>query len=135
MLPAWVSEPAPTERYAQHEGKDRVDRRSRDRRPGDKRRLDGKGHRPSFGGPTPKGKPGDRPRRHDRHPPRTQDRRRKDRHRSPVERPLPPIAVKFLPRVSAFENVVAQIRSGSVAYSLFALARLFLEKDPARRSI
>jgi hypothetical protein len=41
---------------------------------------------------------------------------------------LPPIAVKFLPRVSAFDNVVAQIKSGSVAYSLFALARLFLEK-------
>jgi hypothetical protein len=38
--------------------------------------------------------------------------------------------VKFLPRVSAFENVVAQIKSGSVAYSLFALARLFLEKAP-----
>jgi hypothetical protein len=36
--------------------------------------------------------------------------------------------VKFLPRASAFENVVAQIKSGSVAYSLFALARLFLEK-------
>ena len=128
MLPAWVSEPAPTERYAQHEGKDRVDTRSRDRRPRDKRRLDGKGYRPGFGGPTPKGKPGDRPRPHDRQPPRTPDRRRKDRHRPPVDRPLPPIAVKFLPRVSAFENVVAQIRSGSVAYSLFALARLFLEK-------
>ena len=36
--------------------------------------------------------------------------------------------MKFLPRTSAFENVVAQIKSGSVAYSLFALARLFLEK-------
>ena len=36
--------------------------------------------------------------------------------------------MKFLPRVAAFENVVAQIKSGSVAYSLFALARLFLEK-------
>jgi hypothetical protein len=41
---------------------------------------------------------------------------------------LPPIAVKFLPRAAALENVVAQIKSGSVAYSLFALARLFLEK-------
>jgi hypothetical protein len=41
---------------------------------------------------------------------------------------LPPIAVKFLPRMSAFQNVVAQIKSGSVAYSVFALARLFLEK-------
>jgi hypothetical protein len=36
--------------------------------------------------------------------------------------------VKFLPRTAAFENVVAQIKSSSVAYSLFALARLFLEK-------
>ena len=36
--------------------------------------------------------------------------------------------MKFLPRPAAFENVVAQIKSGSVAYSLFALARLFLEK-------
>src|SRR6478752_6207015 len=91
MLPAWVSEPPPTERYAEHKGE----------------------------GP---------PRRHDRRPPRGQDRHRPDRHRPPVERPLPPIAVRFLPRVSAFENVVAQIKSGSVAYSLFALARLFLEK-------
>ena len=30
--------------------------------------------------------------------------------------------------MSAFQNVVAQIKSGSVAYSVFALARLFLEK-------
>jgi hypothetical protein len=43
---------------------------------------------------------------------------------------LPPIAVKFLPRATAFDNVVEQIKSGSVAYSLFALARLFLEKAP-----
>src|SRR5207253_1430253 len=59
------------------------------------------------------------------------DGHRQDRHHHrppPVDKPLPPIAVKFLPRVSAFENVVAQIKSGSVAYSLFALARLFLEK-------
>jgi hypothetical protein len=41
---------------------------------------------------------------------------------------LPPIAVKFLPRAAALENVVEQIKSGAVAYSLFALARLFLEK-------
>jgi len=46
----------------------------------------------------------------------------------PIQRPLPPITVKFLPRAAAFENVVAQIKSGPVAYSLFALARLFLEK-------
>src|SRR5438477_3249516 len=38
------------------------------------------------------------------------------------------ITVRFLPHSSAFESVIAQIKSGSVAYSLFALARLFLEK-------
>jgi len=134
MLPAWVNEPAPTERYAQHQGEDQADRRSRDRRPGDKRGPDRKRPRPGFDRPTQKGKMPERPGRPDRRPPRAQDRHRKDRQQRdrppPVERPLPPIAVKFLPRVSAFENVVAQIKSGSVAYSLFALARLFLEKAP-----
>ena len=42
--------------------------------------------------------------------------------------------MKFLPRSAAVENVVAQIKSGTVAYSLFALARLFLEK-PARYEV
>ena len=36
--------------------------------------------------------------------------------------------MKFSPRATALENVVQQIKSSSVAYSLFALARLFLEK-------
>jgi hypothetical protein len=35
-----------------------------------------------------------------------------------------------LPRAAALQNVVEQIQSGTVAYSLFALARLFLEKAP-----
>src|SRR5438128_4139997 len=39
-----------------------------------------------------------------------------------------PFAVRFLGYSPVFENVAAQIKSGSVAYSLFALARLFLEK-------
>ncbi|HEX3420605.1 MAG TPA: hypothetical protein VHT01_05210, partial [Candidatus Udaeobacter sp.] len=42
--------------------------------------------------------------------------------------------VRFLPRQSVFENVVAQIKSGSVAYSLFVLARLFVEK-PGRYEV
>ena len=42
--------------------------------------------------------------------------------------------ILFLPRQSVFENVVAQIKSGSVAYSLFVLARLFLEK-PGRYEV
>src|SRR5438876_2428097 len=46
---------------------------------------------------------------------------------APVMR-TPPVTIRFLPYLPAFANVVAQIQSGSVAYSLFALARLFLEK-------
>ena len=42
--------------------------------------------------------------------------------------------IRFLPRQSVFENVIAQIKSGSVAYSLFVLARLFLEK-PGRYEV
>jgi hypothetical protein len=146
MLPAWVSEPPPGERYAKHAGQDREDRRGRDR--------DGKGRRrptPNFQRPTSKAEP-QRPdhnrrpedrfrgKRHDdRRPRRHKDRQRGSvnrpsgsDHRPPKrpvpEKPLPPIAVKFLPRAAAFENVVEQIKSGAVAYSLFALARLFLEK-------
>src|SRR5260370_28527179 len=139
MLPAWVNEPAPTERYAGHQGEDQRERRSRDRRPRDKRGPDRKRSRPGFDRPTQKGKMSEQPLRQDRQPPRAQDRHRKDRpgfvDRQPSgsaartsDPPLPPIAVKFLPRVAAFQNVVAPIKSGSVAYSLFALARLFLEK-------
>src|SRR5438874_1229554 len=145
MLPAWVNEPAPTERYAQHQGEDR--REHRGRGPREERGQKRKRSTPTFQRPTfksDKDKRGhDRPSRDHfpgRKDERGRDRRPKDRHRGSAnrqssasaartsDRPLPPIAVKFLPRLSAFENVVAQIKSGSVAYSLFALARLFLEK-------
>ena len=42
--------------------------------------------------------------------------------------------MKFLPQPPAFENVVAQIKSDALTYSLFALARLFLEK-PTRYDV
>jgi hypothetical protein len=127
MLPAWVSEPPPGERYARHEGEDHEHRRSHDRR-----RPDRKGPPRDFNRGPAKEKQPEHARRHDRRSPRRHDRHRKDRHHPPKrpvpEKPLPSIAVKFLPRAAAFENVVEQIRSGTVAYSLFALARLFLEK-------
>ena len=71
-------------------------------------------------------------------------RRHSDRgrdHRSPdrgtgaqAAQQLPAINIRFLPRQTVLENVVAQIKSGSVAYSLFALARLLLEK-PGRYEV
>jgi len=42
--------------------------------------------------------------------------------------------VRFLPHPLALENVVAQIKENSAAYSLFALAHLFLEK-PTRYDV
>ena len=144
MLPSWVSEPPPAERFADHKGEDQHEGRSRDRRPRDKRRPDRQGPRREFGRTPGQGKPSDRPRGPERRPDRGHNRpprgrggdnRRRgqshhDDRRRPIDKPLPPIAVKFSPRAAAFENVVEQIKSGAVAYSLFALARLFLEKAP-----
>jgi hypothetical protein len=139
MLPAWVHEPAPGERYSQHHGEDRPERRERGRR--DKNRRDSlrprdsKTQSPPIDQRRPSGdrfrsQRRDRDRRQRRHDRPAFAEQRRNKHHLP-ERPLPPIAVKFLPRPAALESVVAQIKSGTVAYSLFALARLFLEK-PAR---
>src|SRR5205807_2708467 len=80
MLPAWVNEPPPGERYAQHQGQDRREDRGRDRRPRDKRGPDRKRPRPSFDRPSLKEKTAGPPQRHDRRPPRPQGRRHEDRH-------------------------------------------------------
>jgi len=79
-----------------------ADRRHRD---GSRRKTGGREHRPH----------------------KMKDRRPPNRHAPAVATP-PEVSIRFLPYAPAFENVVAQIKSGSVAYSLFALARLFLEK-------
>jgi hypothetical protein len=62
---------------------------------------------------------------------RNSDRARDRRSSEGVARAAPkPFegTIRFVPRQNVLENVVAQIKSGSVAYSLFVLARLFLEK-------
>src|SRR5438445_2127192 len=58
------------------------------------------------------------------------ERGRQHETRPKVSQSITPldITIHFLPYSPAFESVVAQIKSGLVAYSLFALARLFLEK-------
>jgi len=64
---------------------------------------------------------------------RPKDRRLSQRVAQPTPKPFAG-TIHFLPRENVFENVVAQIKSGSVAYSLFVLARLFLEK-PGRYEV
>ena len=98
--------------------RDRKRRRAAERRPSDRRGVDASAPRS--------------PRAARRGKRRTQRRPRSSRRSGRNERrpapPLPAVTVRFLPQPPALENVIAQIKSGSVAYSVFALARLFLEK-------
>src|SRR5881392_2878961 len=109
LLPAWVKEPA-EERIYKYAGGEEDGRRSRP--PNRSRRDRAPRSRDSKNGR-------DRRARGRNH----RDRRKVFRVAAP-----PDITVRFLPYSPAFDNVVAQIKSASVAYSIFALARLFLEK-------
>jgi hypothetical protein len=124
MLPAWVNEPAPEPSPVGH---DRWARRTP--------RADRKTPTPNVERRTftaDKQRDG---------PSKKRDRRsfpRKDRHREEQDKPLQDltsrIGVRFLPRPPALESVVAQIKENPVAYSIFALARLFLAK-PERYNV
>ena len=115
LLPAWVKEPA-KERIYEHASGEEDGRRSRapnrSRRDRAPRSRESKMSRESQNGR-------DRRARNRNHG----DQRKVFRAIAPAE-----ITVRFLPHSPAFESVVAQIKSASVAYSVFALARLFLEK-------
>jgi hypothetical protein len=163
LLPAWVKEPAAPsyEHYTGEEGERpahgrRSPRNKRGRKfkesafNSDKSRASAQ--RPTFNKGSPRefgrvgrdservrerGRQGRRP-GHPRQDPAKQNRAHEDRRspsRPPSITPAPlEITIRFLPYSRVFENVVAQIKSGSVAYSLFALARLFLEK-PGRYEV
>ena len=117
LLPAWVNE---QKNYAHYQGDEGgpVERASIHPRRGR--------DRPSRKARAPRSfkKTGDEDRRLPAG--RLQDRQGKDRHK-PFDI-ASQVAIHFLPRGPVVENVAAQIKSGSVAYSLFALAQLFLEK-------
>src|SRR6267143_41695 len=143
LLPAWVKEPADSKSYSGYTGEE--DRGAQKRWRGAPRgkpkhrtpinreqASDSDKSRASIQHPTTKVE-----RRHrdglrqrsgarDGRPRRSKNRRGLDRQ--PQFTRTPSVTVRFLPYSLAFENVAAQIKSGSVAYSLFALARLFLEK-------
>lgn len=117
FLPDWVKEPG-ERRYNDFVGEEATDHLKpgfgpRERRPDRKR---------------------DRAKRRDakaRRPAQQPDHRRNDRPRTFAPRQqmsLPELEVRFLPQPAAFENVVAQIKNAPVAYSVYSLARLFLQK-------
>jgi hypothetical protein len=130
LLPAWVNEPARPNDYANFEGEDE---RSFDRSPGRPNRSRDRERR----GPQSREQRGPqsreqrprrpRPDRGGASRPQEEPRGREERREREEVPPLA-VAVRFLPHAPAFNSVIAQIKSGSVAYSVFALARLFLEK-------
>lgn len=118
LLPAWATEPARPNEYADFEG-EAPDRRENRREPrGHDRRRPPQRRDQSRDG---KQRPRDRREREPR-----RDRPQPAREREPVA-PLA-IDVRFIPHPPVFESVITQIKATDVAYSLFALARLFLEK-------
>src|ERR1700687_4785490 len=133
LLPAWVKETPDAKEYAHYEGETEERPRGRDRGPrreGDRNKKPRTPNGPSRTGNRPTSK-SDRPRgrrdARDRPRPDRAAAGGQDRHRAP-ERPPLEVAVRFVPHPTAFESVAAQIKAESLAYSLFALARLFLQK-------
>ena len=126
FLPAWVKEDWSAARHAGFEGEveqanwPREDTERRPRQPRH-RRGEEKNRRRR-----------DRGERDDRKPLDRRDRKRSRdfpaRREAPAPTALPQLDVHFLPQAAAFENVAAQIKTGTAAYSVYALARLFLQK-------
>jgi len=141
LLPAWVKEPGATKHYDHYTAEETpAELRSRDG--GDRRKDRTFRSRERRGQPQqPRSQPdgrdrGGRPKKggaRRRDSDRGRDRRSSDRVAQAAPKPFEG-TIRFLPRQNVFENVVAQIKSGSVAYSLFVLARLFLEK-PGRYEV
>ena len=131
LLPAWVKEPEAVPRYADYDGPEETER-AQARGSTDRPVRHGSRHRDrSHAGPErhDRDRPGRRsPGRQQRA--KTESGKRDFRPKAEVAGPvlLPWIDVRFLPQTVAFENVAAQIKAGTAAYSVYALARLFLQK-------
>ena len=125
LMPAWVKEPSTREDYADYKGEEVPDRPERvGQRPRSRDQSRPKQRR----GPEQFGK---RERSDRRKISQRKDRGREfHRENRPPPKPEPPleVAVEFVPRSAVLDNVVGQIKAEALAYSLFFLARSFLEK-------
>ena len=147
LTPDWLKESEPGNRYADYDGDDPQDRHHRGRR-------DRRDDRPRRTAP-----PTDRPRRAQsdkapaaNRPPQTpsqrptetggpkpfrsSDRPRLQRREEQTLRPEvepAPVQIDFLPEERAFTKIIQQIKQGHIAYPLFGLARMFLERPERHR--
>ena len=122
LLPAWVKEPGGGASYADYEGEEASERMpARDRRPGKR------SSRPEGRAPDRRDKQADRRRgRPDRAG--RPEKFRPRRERPPVPPSPVDAAVRFAPKAGVLQNVVSQVQADAFAYSLFFLARFFLDK-------
>ena len=145
LTPDWLKESEPANRYADYEGDDSPDRQHRGRR----ERRDDRPRRPSP--PTERHrheqterKPvaGNRPVQSQQRPvenrslPQRGERPRFQRREEQAVRPeveAAPVQIDFLPEERAFAKIIQQIKQGHVAYPLFGLARMFLERPERHR--
>jgi hypothetical protein len=121
FLPAWVKEDWSA---ARHGGFEEEEQELWPPRPGGDRRDRPPGH---WRGDEKNRRRRDRGERDDRKD-RKHSRDFPARRQAPAPPVLPQLDVHFLPQAAAFENVAAQIKTGTAAYSVYALARLFLQK-------
>ena len=142
LLPAWLKESAAVASYEHYKGEDARETGSRGREGGQNRsrapgsRPPGRERdsrtRPDRKGP-PRDNQGDRSRNRSpqdrRQGPRPDDDRgRREAQEKAAQELASRVSLRFVPHSPVLENVVTQIKSDAVAYSVFALARLFLEK-------
>ena len=155
FLPSWAQKPAKENPYAKYEGRDndrsgrrdsrRSDRfdRSRNQRPGDRRRPGGGGdrdnsqrrqNRPQEAKPRPPQGGGDgqnrRPARQGGQGGQDRARQQRPRHRSRQEiiASLPGLKVNIIPDQKGVESLAKQIRMQGRAYPLFDIATLVLKR-------
>jgi hypothetical protein len=120
LLPAWVTDTGEATRWLGYPGKEK--RRELRNRP-----RDSTGKRPVLDR-TSRSRPQIVRRHRQLRGRRDRGKDRKPNHDGAGTHAPLKIGIRFVPYPPALEHVTAQIKSDSVAYSLFALARLFLEK-------
>ncbi|MGH7935459.1 MAG: hypothetical protein ACREF8_00435, partial [Chthoniobacterales bacterium] len=129
MLPAWVKESPNENRYADFAGEDSIGPRERER---DRNRHGGERREREPRPPRRDGSRRESRGTRDRRPPQRGPER--PSRREEISVPLPIIDVRFLPDARVLDNVFSQIKGSHVAYSVFFLARMFLEK-PERYNV
>jgi hypothetical protein len=128
FLPAWVREAPNENAYADYTGEEELPGRERagSERRGERRERGPRPHRHR--------EKDRRPQKRERERERAQEGRAPAPHHVRAARPeiaaapAPAVTIRFVPDARVLASVLAQIKSSHLAYSVFSLARMFLDK-------